>query len=160
MAGVSSQRGSYTKVRSCESGKVLQSGQSHASPISFGNVAYHRLYVLENTSVVQQPYSIPSNETSKGISSDAELRDGLPVLLQLLKSSLNLICNALATKLDAVVGKAASIALGYKNVEIRVPLPNAGGEIFEVVWFAPQTGPYQPNKSLECRERRVSPLEL
>lgn len=77
--------------------------------------------------VVQQTDSVPSDKATKRISSDTELRDSVALFLQLLKPSLNLICNALAAKLNAIVSEAARVALRYKNVKIGESLSNAGG---------------------------------
>ena len=108
--------------------------------------------------VVQQTDSVPSDETAKRISSDTELRDSVALFLQLLKPSLNLICNALAAKLNAIVSEAARVALRYKNVKIGESLSNAGGQEFEVVWLTPETGPCQPNDRLLDSERGESRL--
>jgi hypothetical protein len=77
--------------------------------------------------VVQQADSVPSNEATKRISRDAELRDSVALFLQLLKPSFDFICNALATELNAIVGEATRVALRYKNVKIGKSLSNANG---------------------------------
>jgi hypothetical protein len=77
--------------------------------------------------VVQQADSVSSNEATKRISRDTELRDSVALFLQLLKPSLDLICNALAAKLNAIVGEATRVALRYKNVKIGKSLSNANG---------------------------------
>jgi hypothetical protein len=77
--------------------------------------------------VVQQADSVPCNKATKRVSRDAELRDSVALFLQLLKPSLDLICNALAAKLNAIVGEATRVALRYKNVKIGKSLSNASG---------------------------------
>lgn len=62
----------------------------------------------------------------------------MSILLELLKPRLDLVGNALAAKLNAIVGEAASITLGYKNIKVRVSLLYAGGEVFEVSWVSPE----------------------
>lgn len=94
--------------------------------------------------MVQQSNSVSSNEAAERISSDAEFRDSVPVLLQLLESGLDLVGDTLAAELNAVVGEAARVALGGKNVKIGVPLFDAGIEELQVVWMSPKTEVVSP----------------
>ena len=94
--------------------------------------------------VVQQTDSVSSNESTKRISSNTELRDSVALFLQLLKPSLDLIRNALAAKLNAIVGETTRVALRYKNVKIT-----------------PETGPCQPKDRLLDSERGQSrPMKI
>ena len=89
--------------------------------------------------MVEQANCISCHKASQRISSDAEFLDVVTVLLQFLEPCFNLVCNALAAKLDAIVGEATGITLGYKDVEVRVSLSNAGSKELEVVGVAPKT---------------------
>ena len=91
------------------------------------DVTYYWLDLFEHPMVVQQTDSVSSNESTKRISSNTELRDSVALFLQLLKPSLDLIRNALAAKLNAIVGETTRVALRYKNVKIGESLSNAGG---------------------------------
>jgi hypothetical protein len=62
------------------------------------------------------------------------------VLLQFLESSLDFIRNALATKLDAVIGEASRVAFRDEDVEIGVSLTDRGGEELQVVRVTPKPG--------------------
>lgn len=74
--------------------------------------AYHRLDLLKDALVVEQSNCVSCDQASKRISSDAELRDFVTLLPQLLESCLDLVCNPLATNLGAIVREAAGVALG------------------------------------------------
>ncbi len=68
----------------------------------------------------------------------------MAVLLQFLQSGLYLVGNALATKLNAIVSEAARVALGYKNINVRISLPNAGSEVLEMFRVAPEAVGCEP----------------
>lgn len=64
----------------------------------------------------------------------------MSVLLQFLESSLDLIRDALAAKLDAIIGEASRVAFRNEDVEIGVSLADGGGEEFQVVRITPKPG--------------------
>jgi hypothetical protein len=89
--------------------------------------------------VVQESDGVACDQASKRISSDAELLDFVTVFPELLKPCLDLVRDSLAAYFGTIVREAASIALWDEDVEVRVPLANASGEVLEVVWLAPKT---------------------
>jgi hypothetical protein len=64
------------------------------------------------------------------------------ILCQLLQLLLDLACDSLATRVDAVVGEAAGVALRYEDGELLLgkSFAETGADIFEVLGIAPKPG--------------------
>lgn len=78
---------------------------------------YHRLYLLKPSFAMEQTNGISSYQPAKGVSNNAESFDFLAIPCQSLYGFLGLLRDALAAKLDPVVGEVASVALRYENVQ-------------------------------------------
>ena len=127
MTGIASQRRPDTKVRCSKSREV------------------HWLDLFEYAPMVKKSDRISGYETTQRVSSDAEFLDVVTILLQFFKSRLNLVGNAFATKLNAVVGEAAGVALRNQDVEVGKSLTNAGSKELQVVRLAPKSKNRQNN---------------
>jgi len=102
-------------------------------------LAYHWLYPVEQSIDIEQANSITRNQTTQGVSCDAEFRYLAPSFFQLLNLLLNLICDSLTpciinvsewkerlreeaeqTQIDAIICEAIRITFGYENMQVRI----------------------------------------
>lgn len=105
-----------------------------------GNI-YHRLDPLKHALGIEQPNGIARNQSTQRVSYDADLLDVMAASSELLECLFYLGGNPLSSGLDAIVGKAPSIALDDEDVELVFGelVAKGGAEEFEVVRVAPES---------------------
>lgn len=138
MAGVASKGCSDAEMWSSKGREVLPNLSVIVIHLSLRST-YNWFDLLEDALVVEEANGIASDQTTERVAGDAELGDGVPFLPQLFEPSFNLVCDSLASYLSAIVSEAAGVALGDKDVEIRVSFANGSCEVLQVVRVAPKT---------------------
>lgn len=99
------------------------------------------LELVQPSARVEQTQGVPGDDTSQGVSDHAQLLDVVPARGQLLQGLFDLVRDALATKLDPIVGETSGIAFCGENNQtvLAVSFAEGGGHIVEVVRVTPQT---------------------
>lgn len=125
-------------------------------------MTYHWLYFLKPSFAVKKADGIPGYQPAKGVSDNAEPLDFLAILCQSLYGFLGLLGDALAAKLDPIVGEVASVALRYKNVQgvLRKLVAQCSRNMLQMLGVPPKSddasaipplSPSKINKTPQCR---------
>lgn len=83
------------------------------------DATYHALDLVQQPLGVQQPNGVARNQAAERVSDDAQLLDLAAPALDNLQLLLDLDADPLAAQLDAIVRKAAAVALRHENVQLR-----------------------------------------
>ena len=76
------------------------------------------LYPIEQPRTVHQPDGIAGHQSTKRVSSDADLLDLLTILLQLCKPLLDLVGDPFSSHFDSIVGLVVAVALRDEDMQV------------------------------------------